>query len=667
MTADATPSPATPKRRRPFNRVLATILGVIALAIVIFLILFRWNWLRGPLAHAISGRINRPVQITGNLDVHPWSWSPRATVNGLVIGNAPWAGPKPMATIPHLTVQVKILPLLQGKVILPLVEIDTPDVSLLRDVQGRANWNFHPGQKPKPLKLPAINNLVIRNGALRFNDQKGHLDFAGKISSDEHVTGYGQGVFVLDGKGALNKARFLAHVTGGALVNVDPAHPYHFDASVEAGETKLRLVGQITHPFNFGEVSGILSASGPDLADLYYLSGLTLPNSPPFALSAGFGRNESVYALRRLAGHLGGSDLSGSLTVDDTSGRPLLTGNLSSRVLRFADLTALFGGAPRKGTSTTLSPQQKIVSAKLDAEHRIFPDTHLDVTRMRAMDAKVKYHAASVVAGALPVKGVTLDVAMKNGVLDVDPLDMSLPQGRITGTVHLDARGRIPVEAIDMRMTNANLGNFTPSKNGAPPMMTGSLSGRAKLSSRGDSIRAAAGGADGAVTVVLTQGQIRRTLAEFLGIDASKGLLLLLTKNQSDTPIRCGVMDLRAQNGVLTADRIVLDTGVVLVNGSGDIDLRNETMNFTLNGKPKKFRLIRINAPITIKGGLTSPKIGVDVGKAAPQVVLGVAVGVLAAPVAAVIPFVAPGIAKNADCSGLLEQAATGPAPVRKH
>ena len=45
--------------------------GIIVLALIIFLILFRWNWLRDPLAHALSGQLNRPVEITGNLEVHP--------------------------------------------------------------------------------------------------------------------------------------------------------------------------------------------------------------------------------------------------------------------------------------------------------------------------------------------------------------------------------------------------------------------------------------------------------------------------------------------------------------------------------------------------------------------------------------------------------------------
>ena len=210
MTADAAPARTSPRPRKPINRLGATIGGLMVLAIIVFLILFRWNWLRGPLAHVISGRLNRPVHITGNLEVHPWSFSPRATVNGLVIGNAPWAPRTPLATLPRLTVQIKILPLFQGKTILPLVEADNASLDLLRDDQGRANWDFHPGQKPKPLKLPAINNLIIKNGAVRYLDAKHHLDFAGTISSNERVDGHGQGSFMLDGKGSLNTARFLA-------------------------------------------------------------------------------------------------------------------------------------------------------------------------------------------------------------------------------------------------------------------------------------------------------------------------------------------------------------------------------------------------------------------------------------------------------------------------
>jgi uncharacterized protein involved in outer membrane biogenesis len=105
----------------------------------------------------------------------------------------------------------------------------------------------------------------------------------------------------------------------------------------------------------------------------------------------------------------------------------------------------------------------------------------------------------------------------------------------------------------------------------------------------------------------------------------------------------------------------------VQATGQGVIDLRNETMNLTLNGKPKHFRLIRIAAPITLKGRLGNPKFGIDVGKALPQAGLAAVLGIVAAPAAAILPFIATGGApKDADCGALLAEAATHGAPVSR-
>jgi hypothetical protein len=183
--------------------------------------------------------------------------------------------------------------------------------------------------------------------------------------------------------------------------------------------------------------------------------------------------------------------------------------------------------------------------------------------------------------------------------------------------------------------------------------LQGGLYARAKLSSVGDSVRAAAGNANGSVTIIVPSGAIRQTFAELMGIDATRGLYLLLTKSQKETPIRCAVADFQARHGILDLDRGILDTGVVTVNADGDVDLRQEKLNLRLTGHPKKFELLRVHAPITLTGTLVQPKVGVDIVKAAPQVLASAAVGVLAAPLAALLPFVNPGLAHNADCAAL--------------
>ncbi len=763
-----------PSRSSRAWRWVAALGAAVLLALIIFILLFQWNWLRGPLARVISGRLHRPVEITGNLEVHPWSWTPTATVNGLVIGNPAWAGRMPMATLSRLTIQLRIPALLKGKLIFPVIEADRPNVRLAIDAAGRTNWDFGggksaaprrlptiehlvvtngalryddahrrmsffgafsanegagqpggglsivegaltagaaawagptptarvprlrvevralplmaggklvlplleadhavvhlvrdaagreswnvAGEKGKPFKAPPINHLIISNGALTFDDLKQKLHFTGALSSSEEVNGVGHGTFRLEGKGLLNNARFVARVTGGPLVNVDPNRPYPFDARLGAGATRLRLAGAIAHPFDFAVLSGKFFLAGADLADLYHLTGLALPSTPPYELAAGFARRQAMYALRNIQGRVGQSDLGGSLAVDNSSGRPFVKADLGSRRLRLADLAAVTGGVPKHAAGQPLSPTQRIVAAKLTAEHRLLPDTHLDVSRVRGMDARLVYKAQSVEAGALPIKALILNVTLDHGVISINPLDMTLPQGRLAGNIRIDARNAIPATALDLRLTNGRLETMMAPSAGNPPL-EGGLFARVKIAGTGDSVRTAAANADGTMTVAIPGGKIRRTLAELLGIDAANGLFLLLTKNHSDAPIRCGIADFQAQHGVFTAQRIVFDTGPVLAQGSGDINLRDETVNLRIQGKPKGFRILRLGAPITVKGSLQSPKIGVDIVKAAPQALLSVAIGVFAAPAAAIIPFLHNGRPKDVDCAALMAQA----------
>jgi hypothetical protein len=157
---------------------------------------------------------------------------------------------------------------------------------------------------------------------------------------------------------------------------------------------------------------------------------------------------------------------------------------------------------------------------------------------------------------------------------------------------------------------------------------------------------------------------MRQLFAELMGIDVGKSLFLYLGKDQKPTPIRCAVAEFRANNGVLTAQRLMIDTGAVQAQGKGFIDLRNEELNLALSGKPKHFRLLRIAAPITLKGRLASPKLGIDFAKAAPQLGMAAALGAAVSPVAAILPLISFGGAKDADCGALLAQAAAAGAPM---
>jgi hypothetical protein len=165
--------------------------------------------------------------------------------------------------------------------------------------------------------------------------------------------------------------------------------------------------------------------------------------------------------------------------------------------------------------------------------------------------------------------------------------------------------------------------------------------------------------------VVAPHAEIRKALAELLGVDVIRGLGLVLAKDQSQTGVRCAVADFQARHGVLIASSLVLDTDPVLATGRGSIDLRSETLDLSLQGHPKRFQLIRVSAPITLTGHLKSPKLGVKAGSLPVQAAAAVALGAVLSPLAAVLPFVDPGLAKNADCESLVAGAKANGAPVR--
>ncbi len=666
-----TGAPPNPPQRPPFLRRrprLAAVLGVFALLVltaVLFLWTADWNKLRGPIARYASAQTHRHIELDGDLKVHLLTWTPTVSIGGLKVGPPAWAGPEDTADIDRVVVSVRLWPLLIGRVVMPLVQLDHPRVTLIRDRQGRESWSFGSGKPSgKPFRLPPIQRFVIDQGRISFTDEARRLRIDGMIDSNERAQGPSAHAFSLTGRGDLNKKPFEIRASGGPLVNVRLDQPYPFSADVRAGATHVVSSGRLVRPFDFGAYDAHLHLTGADLADLYDLTGLALPNTPPYDLQADLSHTGRVYALQKAAGRVGGSDLEGTLKVVlSAQGRPNVTADLASRVLDFKDLAPLFGAPPVGASLAAAKPVAKAQASALKAQQRLLPDSTLATERLRGMDATVHYRAASVRSAFLPLRRASLELNLDHGVLAVDPVAFDFPQGRFYAQVQLDARGPIPLTTADMRLSDLSLQEFIPHAGPNPPL-EGVLAARAKLTGAGDSVHKAAAASNGAVTVVIPHGKIRAAFAELLGVNAGKGLSLLFSKSDQEADVRCAVASFSVKNGVLQAQNVIFDTSVVKVTGTGDIDLGPERIDLTLKGDSKRFRVTHVFLPIVIGGHLRDPKLGIRPASAIVQG--GVAVALAAVfPPALILPFVDPGLAKNADCAALMGAAQTAPAAVK--
>ena len=595
---------------RKMLKIASLVLTTIVAIVLVTLAVFDWNTLKHPLERMASAKTGRNISIGGKLDVHIWSWTPTITVNQLTVGNPPWESARPMATVDRVEIHLKLLPLLKGDVILPRLALYSPDVYLHQDKDGRANWTFEnkaPTNAPasKPSKLPAVRDLLIQDGKLTLIDEMRRLKVNGSVQAQEQKSKDDPTPFRIQGIGTINDDHFEFHVAGGPLTNLDPEHPYPFDLHIIAGNLKVDAEGRALKPFDLGKLDFEVDLSGKDLAEGFYLTQLALPNTAPFKLHAHIARNDKRIAVSDIAGTVGDSDLRGQLDIDASRKRPYMDGNLLSNQLRMKDLAAPLG-AQAKGTDSLdkkapARPTKKHVAADKaqppDPNARFFPDAHLQVDRVRAMDADVRFRATSIDAGSVPFKQVAFRVKLNEGVLSVDPFAFEMPQGRLSGEAKIDASKDIPAVHLDVRSKDIQLAQLKGKKPGASPPLIGAMQARAVIDGTGDSLHQVMADAEGRFTLILPDGKITSAFAELTGINVSKGLGLLLTKADVKAPIRCGVAQFKIADGLMSAENITFDTQDVLIKGSGNINLGSEELHLEIKGEPKKLRLTRLRSP----------------------------------------------------------------------
>jgi len=656
----------------------ACLTGAVLVATLVILLvtlaLIDWNLLKPAVARAISARTGRETAIQGDLRAHLLSWSPRFEINGLTIRNPPWAQAPVMFSAQRITMSVRLGRLLRGQIVMPQVTMIKPVINLERDKQGRSSWEFGtktgtPDGNTKPAKIPTILSLVVEDGSLHVLDQIRKLRFQGSVAAADHTSAEDSSAFKIRARGSLNEKPFSLTVDGAPLRDLTPSTPYRFAAKVTAADIHLDTQVTVEKPFDLGLLDVAFVVTGKDLADCFYLTGLALPNTPPYRLAASVKVSGTTFTVDNLNGRIGSSDLSGKVLIETRSKIPQFTAELKSKTLNIVDLAPTLG-APVVNPSTSLSqgepgkPERPAaaVTAFQKLHDRLLPDSELQVDRVRGMNANVSYTAESVITPKVPIKKVNMHVILDNGVLTIEPLAFVLDQGRFAGRVRIDARNNVPQSAVDMNIENVDLSQFRSAKMKQAPL-EGSLNGRIQLKGQGDSVHKFASTAQGAVSIIIPSGEIEASIAELTGINVTRGLGLLLTKNEQKTAIRCSVANFQAQSGTLESKTLFIDTSDVLINGRGDIDLRDEKLNLEFKGDPKHIRFTRVRSPITVGGTLAHPAVGVDVKKLAGQAGVAAALGTLLAPIAAVIAFVDPGLAKNKDCAAALNQATEPASP----
>ena len=621
-------------------------LGSIAVALVVFIAIFDWNWFRGPLERYLSESSGRQVTI-GVLDVE-LARAPRIVLTDIAIDNAPWAGDAPLVVLRELVLSVSVPSLFTDQIVLPYLGLTDGQLNLVRDKDGRANWKLRQPDEPSTRTFD-VQALALNNAKLSLRDAVQNIDI--DASGVSRVEGPYQTRMTFSGRWRGNPFEGTAD-TGNVLALREASEPFPIRLSLRVARTSINAEGQVGDIQSFSRINAKVSVNGPSLATLYPTLPLALPDTPPYRITGRLIRDGNVYTYESFNGVIGNTDLSGDARYELRQPRPMLTATLKSRSLDLADLGPLVG-LPRRECASVVPPVpgKSAPPAKLPPG-KVFPNNDFNLEKLNAMDADVRLNAARLkIPEQIPLENFFTHLKLNEGVLVLDPLNFGFAGGDIVATITLDARSNPIAAKAALDMRRVRLGQLFPTLETLKNTSTGSLGAQIRLAGRGNSVADMMATSNGTIAAGMAGGRVSELGVWLVNLHGGK-LLPLLFGGDRPTQIRCGAAGFDVKNGLATMQIFVFDTDESRIDGAGNVNLGTEQIDITLDPKPKKPGILSLRGPLHISGTFRNADFAVS-GQTIMRGAGALALSVVN-PLLALIPLIETGPGQNADCQAVL-------------
>ena len=673
--------------------VIGTLVVLIAIAIII-IATFDWNRLKPTINEKVSTELNRPFAIRGDLGVvwerqkqetgwRSWIPWPHVHAEDVVLGNPPDIPAVTMVHLPRVEATLAPLALLTKTVYLPWIKFQQPDARLIRLSEKNNNWTFNLASDSKPKDENAqpsswsfqLDNILFDRGRIDIDDKVSRADIEilvdplGKPLPFNEVTGsdkdknakIGDYVFGLKAKGRYNGQPLTGSgKIGGMLALKSEGTPFPVQADFRSGNTRVAFVGTVSDPMKMGGVDLKLKFAGDSLGELYDLTGVLLPDTPPFETDGRLvakidTEKTSVYDYRNFNGRIGDSDIHGSLTYTTGKPRPKLEGDLESRQLRLADLGPLIGVDTGKGAEQSKRSEEKKGEKSNQPAGKVLPYDRFETDKWDVMDADVRFKGRRIEHGSsLPLSDLTTHIILKNADLRLQPLKFGMAGGTINSNIHLEGDKKPMQGRAEIQARRLKLKELMPDVELMQKTL-GEMNGDAEFRGTGNSIAALLGTSNGNLKLLMNDGVISRNLMEILGLNVGNFIVGQIF-GDDEVRVNCAAANMDLVNGVARPRIFAFDTENAIINVTGTASMAAEQLDLTINPESKGVRIVTLRSPLYVRGSFKDPQAGVKPGPLIARGAVAAALATLVTPAAALLALISPSEGEENQCSNILSQ-----------
>lgn len=653
--------PLTPHRRRLLAWSLLPLLLLGAAAVGEWA---QWPFLRGPLERVLSRATDRAVQLgapfgvrlLGSIRLHTAQLSigpPTNPSNAAPSLHDAQGRPRELLraegavlVLPYLTL-ARLVAGDSGPLDITRLVVDRFELNLARDARGRANWHLGApaasSEAPAPAAAtPHFQLLLVRQGLIRLDDAPLRLQLAADVrtregSASDPASGEATAAGLdVQARGTHQNLPLTASLQSSGLLPLvrsdgERADKVPIKAELRLGRSRLSLQGHGADLVRFGALQGTFVLSGPSLAAVGDIVGVTLPTTAAFTMHGEVGKRGKTWSADVRALEIGSSRLRGEFRFDTAPAVPRLSGTLAGARLALIDLGPAFGG---RAPGAPPEPRND----------RVLPQREFDIPSLRAMDAdvRVQLDLLDLGTGLLePLQPLSALVRLQDGVLGVRDLVARTSEGELRGALTVSARTATPLWTADLRWSGIQLERFVKARNPrsreAPGYVSGELGGAARLQGSGRSTAQVLGSLEGQTHAWVRAGRLSQLAVEAAGIDIAESLGLLISGDRS-LPMRCAVAQLSVRGGRARPDLAVIDTTDTTLLASGELSFADESLALVLTAHPHDFTPVSLRSPVRVSGSFAAPVVRLDKRSMGLRLAGAVALSTVS-PLAALLPL----------------------------
>ena len=664
------------------------ILGVIGLVIVgLFVILYviavtyDFNKLKPKITQAVREATGRELTLGGDFKL-AFGFSPSISVEAVSFQNAPWGSRPEMAKMKRLEIQVALFPLIHRKIQFKRLILVEPDILVETDRSGKTNLEFKTAEKPKAAEkkgeeregLPPLvfDEIKIEKGTVTYRDGKKEKTYSIKIDRlTASLPGDGKPTDI-SMKGGFNGQSLEIQGTTGPLADLmTPGKPWPIKITAKAGDSTLTVDGSMKEALKARGLDLVINAEGASIRKVAEFGGVTnAPDVGPFKVSGKVTDSAGKLNVTNLKAVLADSDLAGSVQLD-LSAKPLqVAADLSSQKL---DLKPFF--AKKEGKASDAQKPAKPAAKK----ERVFSSEPLPLEGLKALDARIKMQAGRLQIPGLAFTNLNTDVTLENGNLAVKPLGVILSGGSINGSFNLRSQESTSAFSLNLKVAQLDVGSLLKDLE-KDQLLEGKLDAEIDLNGRGRSIADWMGGLNGKTIILMGKGRLHNKYLNLLGADLAKSILRLINpfqKEEDFTQVNCLVNGFDIKNGLATCTALVLDSNQMRIAGGGDINLKDERLNLSINPSPKEgigvsgvgkvsLNLGELTKPFRLGGTLAHPSLAIDTQAALTTIGKAVGGGALLGPAGILGALASTSPDDKNPCLTAIEAAIRGVKPEKK-